>query len=1024
MPQTLPDRLQPRPTPITRATRSLWRLAAGAACCLPALAPAQVFNWATGTYTPGVTGPATLLAGQTLNINNGGFKYFDTVSGTFTVQGTVNWNADSLYLQGSAALVNQGLWQSWADTSLAWNGGTPTFLNTGTFRKAGGTGATTVQSALGFVNSGTIEAASGRIDFLGGTRFEAGSVFAAGGDVRLTTGSHVFAGNYSSGGSLLLASGTFVGEAAVASGSTRWTGGFVQGSFRNAAGAEWLIGSGGFKYVDGAGTLFTNDGTVRWSSDPVYLQNGSQVLNRGSWLAEGDQSLFWNGGTGVGFVNEGLFHKTAGTGSSTVQTGVGFVNRGTVRADSGSLVFAGGARFDNGSLFSGTGQVRLAGNNTLAGVQDSVNLVLASGTHGGDAAELRGSTRFEGGSLQGGWTLAAGHTLAGRDGGFKYLSGAATEFVNRGTVSWDTANPLYLETGGRFVNEGLFIATADTQLANNGGAPPVFRNAASGTVRAAAGQQLIVGLNLMVNDGGLIEAEVGGSVLFNAGARFNDGSRFAGAGLVRVTAGATFAGAQASSNLQLEGGSFAGSGAQLAGTAVLSGGRFTDGWTIAPGATLRGVNGGFKYLSGDTTTLTNRGTVSWETANPWYLESGARFVNEGLFRATTGTLLADNGGADPLLELRGSGRIEAAAGTVLTVGVPLASTGILHAEAGAEIRYLGRARFDGGTRFSGSGLNVADGNNEFAGSLQVANLELRNGLHTGDAAQLQGSTRFSGGRLTGSWTLGASHALVVSAGAFKYIGGTSTVVLNDGLLSFASGQPLYLENGGTLSNRGTLELASGAALFDNGGATPTLRNEGLLIKADGAGTAVIGNGIAFTNLGTVDVRAGTLSLPASWTNEGRLTGSGTLSLAGTLTNLGTVAPGSSPGTLGVSGALLLAGAGTLEAELGTLASHDLLLVSGTVQLGGTLALSCWDSCSFAVGDVITLIDSSGDLSGSFASITLSGFATGAFEPIYDTVADRFQLRVTETVSAVPEPHGLGLMLGGLLTMGWLRRRRA
>lgn len=1003
------------------------RRATAVAAALALLSPwaqAQVYNWSSGTYTPGVTGPATLLAGETLNINNGGFKYFDTVSGTFTVQGTVNWNTDPLYLQGSSVIANQGLWQSWDNTPLAFNGGTPSFLNTGTFRKAGGTGVTTVQANTGFVNRGTIEAASGRIDFLGGTRFEAGSVFAAGGDVRLASGSHAFAGAYSSAGSLLLAGGSFSGDAVVASGSTRWTGGTLSGSFSNAAGAEWQIGDGAFKYISGAGTLFSNDGTVRWGADTVYLQSAGQVLNRGSWLVEGNLTLANNGGGGLAFVNEGLLHKTAGAGNATVQAGTGFVNRGTLQVDSGALVFLGGASFESGSVFAGAGQVRSAGNNRFVGLQHSDNLVLDSGTHLGEAAELRGSTLFESGYIQGGWTLAAGHALHGKAGGFKYLDGAGTVLTNRGTLSWDTAGALYLQNGSELVNEGLFVATVGSAVFDNGGVQPTFRNSASGTVRAAAGQQLVFGSNLMVNDGGLIEAEAGASVLFNAGASFNDGTRFAGAGLVRVTASASFAGTQTGSNLVLDGGSFVGSAAVVDGTATLASGRFQGAWTLPSGSTLRGVAGGFKYLDGAGTVLTNQGLIRWETGNFWYLESGARLVNEGVFRAEASTALADNGGADPLLELAGSGRVEVAAGHTLALGVPLISSGRFEAEAGASIEFQGRAQFNDGTRFTGEGRNLAVGNNSYAGTLLSQNLTLQGGTHTGGAVRLEGSTRFTGGTMAGTWQVAAGSQLAMDAAVgFRYLEGAASELHNEGLVAFGTAGDLYLQNGATLRNTGMLALVDGARIFDNGGVTPVLRNEGLMSKADGSGAATIGNGVELQNLGTIAVGAGTLNLPANWTNEGRLTGTGTLASTGTFTNAGVIAPGASPGTLTISSSLALGGAGSFEAELENLGSHDLLLVNGPITLGGTLALQCFAACSYAVGDVITLIDSTGNLTGSFAAITLSGFATGAFEPIYDTVADRFQLRVTEAVTAVPEPRGMALMLGGLLALGWLRRRR-
>ena len=74
--------------------------------------------------------------------------------------------------------------------------------------------------------------------------------------------------------------------------------------------------------------------------------------------------------------------------------------------------------------------------------------------------------------------------------------------------------------------------------------------------------------------------------------------------------------------------------------------------------------------------------------------------------------------------------------------------------------------------------------------------------------------------------------------------------------------------------------------------------------------------------------------------------------------------------------------------------------------------------------MVTILDSVGVLSGTFASVSLSGFATGAFNVIYDTVADRVQLQVTQGVTAaVPEPGTYTLWLAGLGGLGWVARRR-
>ncbi len=618
------------------------------------------------------------------------------------------------------------------------------------------------------------------------------------------------------------------------------------------------IGTGGLKYFDGTVSDFTNAGTVNWNADALYLQSGVNLVNHGLWNATADNSLLYNGGAAPSFTNHGTFRKSGGAGATTVGGTTGFVNHGTLDAQTGTLDFAGGTVFAAGTVFTGAGVNQATNNNTFAGAFTSGNLRLAAGVHTGSTAVLGGSVAYTAGTLSGTWTVAAGQTLNGETGGFKYLDGAATVLTNQGTIAWNAADAWYRQSGAGVVNQGLFLAQESTTLLYNGGAAPSFNNTASGTLRAAAGQTLTIG-------------------------------------------------------------------------------------------------------------------------------------------STTG--LVNNGGA-------------------------------LDAQAGGAIVYSGGSVFNAGTQFTGAGVNRAAGDNTFNGSQQSANLVLAGGTHGGNAAVVNGSVVFSGGTLAGTWTVGAGQTLQGSSGGFKYLTGAGTTLVNQGSIDWSTDDTLYVASGATLTNAGTLNFGADGDVLYNGGALPSFVNTGLITKSGGAGTSTIGDNLAFDNQGSIDVQAGTLALPTNFNNAGTLQGSGSYSVAGTLVNAGMVAPGALPGastgTLGVLGNFAQAPGGTFAVDLESLASHDLFNVSGMAALGGTLALSCLADCSFAVGDVVTILDSAGDLSGSFASVTLSGFATGAFDLVYDTAGDRVQLVVSEAVTAVPEPGTYAMLLAGLGAVGYLaqRRRRA
>ncbi len=389
-----------------------------------------------------------------------------------------------------------------------------------------------------------------------------------------------------------------------------------------------------------------------------------------------------------------------------------------------------------------------------------------------------------------------------------------------------------------------------------------------------------------------------------------------------------------------------------------------------------------------------------------------------------GAALVNNGG--PLSTFTNNGTLRVAAGQSSSIGSVafVSNGGILDVGAGGSLSFAGgNGTFNGGTQFAGSGVNMVTNNATFNGSFNSTNLSLRSGVFTGNAAALNGRADFGGGVLQDSWTVAGGATLNGVDGGNKFL--SSTTLTNQGTLAWKTGDALFFQNSALLLNQGTIDLQTDSAMVFNGGGVGTFVNAGLVTKTGGTGTSAIGNNLGFDNQGVVDVRTGTIRLPDNFTNNGTLKGTGAFA-TNVLTNAGHVAPGSSPGTLTLNGNYIQTALGFMDTELPSSALFDTFLVDGTASLDGTLALSCVLGCSLHDGDVFVILDSTGNLSGTFGNVTTTGFANGfQYDLVYDYIADLVKLEVihASTPTTVPEPATWALLTAGLAVVGALARRR-
>lgn len=619
---------------------------------------------------------------------------------------------------------------------------------------------------------------------------------------------------------------------------------------------------------------------------------------------------------------------------------------------------------------------------------------------------------------------------------------SALSFTNLGRVDL-IGGGLSLIDGASVTNAGLWDTQGDLNVVQGSGATGTFTNtgtlrksAGTGTARLGNGATSAIAF---VNSGTLdVQA---GTVLLNGANRFDHGSVFTGAGVLSVASNSTFVGAMQSQNLQLNASSavlMTGDQARLSGQAQWLGSTLAGTWTVASGATLLG-NGnsatGNKGVSGQ---LTVDGSLVLDQATGVGVREGGTVLNRGVVELRSNVGFAQGGGAQGSLVNEGTLVKSGGTGTSSVGGgaagvMAFTNRGTIDVQTGT-VQLLGQNRFEDGSQYTGAGTLRVSSASAFAGRQQSQNLLVAASASTamtGEDVHLGGVVQWSGGRLQGQWTFGPGSTLqAIGGGATgnKVIGGAGTVVTNEGLLTLNSDTGISVSEGAAIVNRGTIDLQDNRGIAHGGGAAVSLVNEGLLVKTGGTGTSTVGGANAsfsLVNTGRIEVQTGTLRVTHNLVNDGTLAGTATLQSSGVLQQRGTVAPGTDGiGTLVVSGVTLQMDAGSVFAvDLGAGGTHDLLGVTGSALLGGTLALSCLGDCSYAAGDLITVLDATSSIAGTFAGLSMTGFGSGAFEIVYDTGAAAVQLRVLEAVSPVPEPGNWAMLLAGGAMLAGLWRRR-
>ena len=692
-----------------------------------------------------------------------------------------------------------------------------------------------------------------------------------------------------------------------------------------ATGTGYANRSRGFDVGMGIGDVFTFDWGMNWDAN-----TGAKGFD----LKAGGTSLFNinNGGSSTITVNGAAANTNYGTGNMAVtltRTASGYTFSMTSRSGgsayttaivtsstidninyyignqndnngnrniyfdnlsiSNSGVFNQGGTVNNANRFTGTGNLSVGNNTTLALTGSGNNNYTGTTTIGS------GSTlRFEGPGTSdlasaisgaGSVVISNGAGVLNLTGNNSGLTGAIT--VSSGILEARNANSLGTTAAGTTVASGgtlkIFSSGAGFSLADAINIAGVGVGSGIGAINNTGGDNTLTGTVTLAANTRINADTTGSTGSLSIGGNISGGSNV------------LFLGAQGASGANT-GGNINVSGA-ISGAGVTQDGTVTSVFKDGAGTlTLSGANN----YTGDTRIRTGNLTVSGSgtlgSGSDVYIDSaGSLAVNVNTTVASLQQWAHLNGGTVSL-------------GTDATLTVNGAGKGNM---------YQNSISGAGGLTMAGSGDSTLSlyGTQGYTGATTVSGGKISSGV-----ALASSGITISGGTFETSAAniVADTSAVNVSSGTYA-LGGNDTVAsltISGGLLSSANASTLtaatYALNGGTVSanlGAGTVNASSGTTLLSGTSAAANVNVEGGLLSLVSADR--------LANSAAVAVSSGELAVGANDTVGSLSTTGGTVSGAGTLT----------AATYALNG-------GTVSANLGT---GTLNASSGTTSLSGTSA---------------------------------------------------------------------------------------
>jgi hypothetical protein len=358
----------------------------------------SVMNWTGGSLSG--TGRTVIPPAATLNIASASTLFMTTY--TLDNGGTALWSGGTIGMIGGVITNEAGaLFQIQSPASIAYDGGSPRFDNTGTVRTTGsGTtlfangnfnnyNDTQIQGGTlqidGGLNNGKMEVLAGATLSLGSGTFNASPASSITGAGNFTviaasatlsgllnvSGTHTFSGGFAelngnyictsntmilsdgtasfdgtgtvAPSTLTLSSGSLGGSNVVTVGSAMiWTGGSMSGTGRTVISPEATLTIANPSFLTITTRTLDNAGTTVWTGAGSIVLSGAVITNRLGALfnAQNSSPIFFGGGA-PRFDNAGLFRKSFSSGTNTIDS-VTFSNYGTVDIQTGVLAANGG----------------------------------------------------------------------------------------------------------------------------------------------------------------------------------------------------------------------------------------------------------------------------------------------------------------------------------------------------------------------------------------------------------------------------------------------------------------------------------------------------------------------------------------------------------------------------------------------------------------------------------------------------------------------------------------------------------